>query len=72
MGTVQEIESAISSLSEKERWELLSRFKTEQWERGDRQIESDSEAGNLAALVREAEEEIDSGSTRPLDEITND
>ena len=69
MSSVAEIEQAIAKLSslefvELERW--LDQERNRQW---DRQIEADSAAGAMDALLREVEEDIAKGRTRPADEL---
>ena len=69
MSSVAEIEQAIAKLSslefvELERW--LDQERNRQW---DRQIEADSASGAMDALLREVEEDIAKGRTRPADEL---
>jgi|HubBroStandDraft_5_1064220.scaffolds.fasta_scaffold2547811_1 hypothetical protein len=59
MGTVQEIESAIAKLSERE----LAELRAFMW---DRDIERDVAGGRLDQVANEAVEEYRDGSTRPL------
>jgi hypothetical protein len=51
---VEEIQSAIESLSEDEYARLRRWFSERDWEKWDRQIEEDSESGKLEFLVKEA------------------
>ncbi len=57
MSKVEEIEAAIESLSEEEYVRLRKWFSEKDWEKWDRQIEADSEAGKLDFLFREALDE---------------
>ena len=59
MSTVQEIETAIAKLTDKELAELRAFI----W---DRDIERDAGGGRLDHLANEAIEEFRSGKTRPL------
>ena len=59
MSTVQEIETAIAKLTDKELAELRAII----W---DRDIERDAASGRLDHLANEAIEEFRSGKTRPL------
>jgi hypothetical protein len=69
MSTVDEIEAAISNLSPKDfarvrNW-LLQRDNL-LW---DLQIEEDAISGKLDSLVREIENDIGNGMTKPLNEV---
>ena len=66
MATVDEIKTAIESLPEKEFSELREWFSEKDWEKWDRQIESDSESGKLDFLIEEALEEKRTGKLRDL------
>ena len=59
MSTVQEIETAIAKLTDKELAELRSFI----W---DRDIERDASSGRLDQFANEAVEEYRTGKTRPL------
>ena len=59
MSTVQEIETAIAKLTDKELAELRSFI----W---DRDIERDASSGRLYQFANEAVEEFRTGKTRPL------
>ncbi len=54
MSTVSEIEEAIESLPEKDDVRLRQWFSEKDWAKWDKQIETDSEAGSLDFLIREA------------------
>ena len=69
MSTVQEIKSAIASLSLEEHVELISDlcgWADDDW---DRQMKIDAGAGRFAALNRDADAAHASGQTRSIDEI---
>ncbi|MVM30234.1 hypothetical protein GO755_09325 [Spirosoma sp. HMF4905] len=64
--SVQEIETAITQLSDNEFWKLsdwLIDYRNQLW---DKQIEEDVNAGRLDALLDEADEEYEKGLTKPL------
>lgn len=67
MSSVAEIERAISQLSKGEFAELERWFDEERNRKWDQQIEADSKSGALDFLLREAEEDIAKGRTRPTD-----
>ena len=69
MGSVAEIELAIAKLSADEFVELERWFDAERNRKWDRQIEADSDSGALDFLLREVEEDIAKGTTRPTDEL---
>ena len=58
---VEEIISAIESLPDDEYAQLRDWFSERDWERWDKQLEEDVEAGSLDFLVSEAREEKASG-----------
>ncbi len=66
MPKVEEIESAIESLSEEEYVRLRKWFSERDWEKWDRQIEADSEAGKLDFLAKEARDEKANGKIKEL------
>jgi hypothetical protein len=72
MSTVEEIEAAIGNLPRKEFWALTDRLMATREEQWDRQFEEDVAAGRLDALWAEAEKEIESGQSKPLDEFLDD
>lgn len=66
MGTIREIENAIERLSPgefKEFRQWLAEFEAAAW---DRQIEEDSKAGRLDALMDEALEDLNNGRCKDL------
>jgi hypothetical protein len=69
MSSVAEIEHAISKLSRGAFVELERWFDEERNRKWDQQIEADSESGALDFLLREVEEDIARGRTRPTDEL---
>ncbi len=66
MPTVEEIKSAISSLSKEDYVRLREWFSRKDWERWDKEIESDSASGNLDFLMEEAGEERNEGRLENL------
>jgi hypothetical protein len=66
MLTVEEIKTAIDSLPEKEYVRLRSWFSAKDWEKWDREIVKDSEAGKLDFLIQEALHEKNKGTLRDL------
>lgn len=64
--SVQEIEIAITQLSDEEFWKLsdwMTEYKNRQW---DNQIEDDYNTGRLDALLDEVDAEYEKGLTKPL------
>jgi hypothetical protein len=72
MGSVAEIEQAIARLSDLEFAELEKWFAAERNRKWDRQIEADSASGALDFLLKEVDEDIAKGRTRPADELLDD
>lgn len=68
VSTLQEIEAAIEKLPSSEFLSLVDRLRARHAEAWDRQLAEDSEAGALDFLVRELDEDIAKGRTRPIDE----
>lgn len=66
MLTVEEIKTAIDSLPEKEYVRLRSWFSKKDWEKWDREIVKDSEAGKLDFLIQEALHEKNRGTLKDL------
>ena len=54
MTKVQEIQAAIETLPHEDYVRLRQWFSERDWENWDRQIEADSESGNLDFLIKEA------------------
>jgi len=54
MTTVQEIERAVSTLPETDYGQFRRWFLEEDWKKWDRQVETDSKAGKLDFLAKEA------------------
>ncbi len=69
MSSVAEIEQAIAKLSAREFVELERWLADERNRKWDRQIEADSTSGALDPLLREVEEDVAKGRTRPADEL---
>jgi hypothetical protein len=63
--TVQEIEQAIAKLPRQEFFDLARWFDEERNRKWDEQIETDSKSGALDSLLREVEDDIEKGRTRP-------
>jgi len=64
--SLAEIQSAIETLSERERCELavwLQNWQPDEW---DRQMQADAETGKFDALIREADEAYRRGDCRPF------
>ncbi len=72
MGSVAEIEQAIAKLSPREFAELGHWFDALRNREWDRQLEADSASGALDFLLKEVDEEIAQGKTRPADELLDD
>lgn len=54
MSRVSELEKSVHELTEQEYREFRHRFLEQDWERWDRQIETDSQSGRLDFLLQEA------------------
>lgn len=72
MSSIAEIEQAIARLSPREFSELEKWFDAERNRQWDKQIEADSASGALDFLVKEVDEDIANGKTRPADELFDD
>ncbi|MFV1976740.1 MAG: hypothetical protein ACC651_13400 [Candidatus Scalindua sp.] len=66
MSTISEIKEAIETLPEEDYIQLRQWFSEKDWEKWDRQILSDSEAGKLEFLIKEAIEEKSKGKLKEL------
>jgi len=66
MSTVNEIKEAIETLPEKDYIQLRQWFSEKDWEKWDKQILADSEAGKLDFLIKEALEEKSRGKLKEL------
>lgn len=66
MPKVDEIKEAIEALPEEEHIQLRRWFSEKDWEKWDRQIETDSESGQLDFLIREALDEKAKGKLKEL------
>ncbi len=66
MSKVDELKSAIEALPEDEYVELRQWFSEKDWQNWDEQIETDSKAGKLDFLIKEAKNEEKSGKLRDL------
>ncbi len=66
MSKVDQLKTEIERLPEEEFTELIRWLSEKEWQRWDAQVETDSEAGKLDFLVREAEE---AKSNRALEDL---
>ena len=66
MLSVEEIKSAIASLSQEDYARLRDWFSERDWEKWDEEIEKDSAAGKLDFLVKEAIAEKNQGLLKKL------
>lgn len=66
MPKVDEIKEAIEALPEEEYVQLRQWFSEKDWEKWDRQIETDSKSGKLDFLIREALDEKAKGKLKEL------
>ncbi len=66
MSTLEEIQSAISSLSSEDYARLRQWFADRDWEQWDRQIEEDAASGKLDFLIEEAMDEKAQGRLQEL------
>lgn len=66
MSRVEEIQSAIESLSPEEYAHLREWFSERDWEQWDKQIEEDTKAGKLDFLIEEALAEKAQGRLKEL------
>ena len=66
MTKIDEIKSAIESLSQEDYFQLREWFTEKDWKKWDKQIEADSEAGKLDFLIEEAFEAKRKGKLKAL------
>ncbi len=66
MPKVNEIKAAIENLPEEEYVHLRQWFSEKDWQKWDKQIEKDSQAGRLDFLIKEALEAKDKGKLKEL------
>ena len=66
MSRLEELEQEIDSLPEREYRDFRHWFLERDWARWDKQIESDSSAGKLDFLIREAKEARAKGNLKDL------
>jgi hypothetical protein len=71
MSTVDEIEAAISNLAPQDFARVRDWLLERDHQLWDKQIEIDSDSGNLDHLVEEIESDIAKGSVKPLNEVIN-
>ncbi len=66
MSKIDKIKTEIESLPSEEFAEIFRWLSEKDWERWDKEIETDSQAGKLDFLVREAREEKSKGNLKDL------
>ena len=66
MSGIAEIQEAILALQDNDYAQLRQWFSELDWEKWDREIEADSEAGRLGSLVAEALEAKENGTLQEL------
>lgn len=66
MSKVNEIKAVIEALPEEEYVHLRQWFSEKDWQKWDKQIEKDSQAGRLDFLIKEAVEAKDKGKLKEL------
>ena len=72
MSTIQEIEAAITKLSQKDYSQIRNWFFDYDNDLWDKQIEEDAKSGRLNKLLEQVEDDITRGKVKPLDEILRD
>ena len=66
MAKIDDLKAEIESLPSEEFAEIFRWLSEKDWERWDKEIESDSQAGGLDFLVREGREGKDKGTLKDL------
>ena len=66
MSKIDELKAEIESLPREEFAEIFRWLTEKDWERWDKEIEADSQAGKIDFLVREAHEEKAKGTLKDL------
>ena len=66
MSKIDQLKAEIESLPNEEFTEISRWLSEKDWERWDKEIEADSQAGKLDFLVREAREEKTKGTLKDL------
>ncbi len=66
MSKVDEIKDAIEALPQEDYTQLRQWFSEKDWQKWDKQIETDSEAGKLDFLIKEALNEKENGKLKEL------
>lgn len=66
MSKIDELKAEIESLPREQFIEIFRWLSEKDWERWDKEIEADSQAGKLDFLVREAHEEKAKGTLKDL------
>ena len=72
MTSIHEIEQAIAQLPPAGLFALVDRLRERHADAWDRQMQADSDAGTLDLLLREVQQDIAEGRTRPADELCHD
>jgi hypothetical protein len=72
VSTVAEIESAISTLPDKDAWTVASWLQKHLDAKWDKQMDEDITAGRLDPLWEKAKADIAAGRVKPLDEVLHD
>jgi len=66
MSKIDELKAEIERLPSEEVAEIFRWLSEKEWERWDKEIEADSQAGRLDFLVRQAQEEKTKGNLKDL------
>ena len=66
MSNVDEIKDAIEALPQEDYTQLRQWFSEKDWQKWDKQIETDSEAGKLDFLIKETLNEKENGKLKEL------
>ncbi|MHB8654972.1 MAG: hypothetical protein ACYDA9_13950 [Terriglobia bacterium] len=66
MSKIDELKADIEGLPSQEQAELFRWLSEKDWERWDKEIEADSQAGRLDFLVREARQEKSKGTLKEM------
>jgi len=66
MSKLDQIEKSVASLSDEELKSFADWFDDLRWQRWDRQLEKDVQAGRLDSLISDSRDEIKAGKIKPL------
>jgi hypothetical protein len=72
MSSIAEIEKAIDKLARHDFFQLVDHLRQRYAEEWDREIAEDSASGRLDFLLKEVDEDIAKGKTRPTDELCDE